>query len=138
VGADPSTLHGDGSSANFVNGNGMSMPPRLGYPVAYGSFGRGVLPVTITSPGYQDPRQGYDGTRPSGSWSDSTIVSEGQQRPTSTSVPAVISQQIPALGSFGKNIHPAPHVSCFPYLIFGFLVLLTFLGGATHLIKIAT
>jgi hypothetical protein len=34
VGADPSTLHGDGSSANFVNGNGMSMPPRLGYPVA--------------------------------------------------------------------------------------------------------
>lgn len=95
VGTDQSTFHGDGSNADFVNGNGMSMPPRPGYPMAYGSFGRGVLPVTITS----------------GSWSDSTNVSEGQQRPTSTSNPAFISQQIPALGSFGQNIHLAPHVT---------------------------
>lgn len=112
VGAEQSTFHdGDGSSANFVNENGMSMPPpRPGYSVAYGSVGRGVLHVTNTSPRYQDPRLAYDGIRPSGSWFDSKNDSERQQRSTSTSVPAVICQQAQALGPFGQNIHRASHV----------------------------
>eukprot|EP01018_Ginkgo_biloba_P026777 Gb_38284 [translate_table: standard] len=112
VGVDQATFAVDGSNANFVNGNGMTVAPRPGYPMAYGSYGRGVLPVTITSPGYQDPRHGYDGIRTGGSWSDSAKVSEGQQRPNSGSaVPAVTSQTIPALGPFGQNIRSVSHVT---------------------------
>ncbi|KAF3432312.1 hypothetical protein FNV43_RR27052 [Rhamnella rubrinervis] len=83
-------------------GDSMLFGPRPGYPPV-GSFARGSFPGNPGSLGFHDFRQGFDGLRSGGLWSDWSKSSDRQRSLTPLS-PAVSPQPIGPIGSFGQNV----------------------------------
>ncbi|XP_057509024.1 YTH domain-containing protein ECT2-like [Actinidia eriantha] len=85
----------DGKSNGITNmgaakGNNNPAPTKQTYQNSSvnsnGSYGRCGLPGGIPTPGYQDPRFAFDGLQSAIPWLDGPIFSNGQPRPTSTSM----------------------------------------------------
>lgn len=122
-GETPTTSAGasssDGSAGPAASGNTGPLGGRSGFmlPPTGGPYGRGILPVSVPVSGSQDVRAGYEGTRAGASWSDSSRVTEVQQR-HSLSQPVSVSAQnvrpmarlLPHIPS-GHQQRPPPGVS---------------------------
>ncbi|XP_057472864.1 YTH domain-containing protein ECT2-like [Actinidia eriantha] len=85
----------DGKSNGITNlggakGNSGSAPTKQTYQNSSvnsnGSYGRCGLPGGIPAAGFQDPRLAFDGLQSAIPWLDGSIFSNGQPRPTSTSM----------------------------------------------------
>ncbi|XP_024200185.1 YTH domain-containing protein ECT2 isoform X3 [Rosa chinensis] len=96
-----------------VKGNNVSAPLSTYQTTSFnsnGSYGRGALPARVPTPGYQDPRYGYDTVRSPIPWLDAPLFSDGQHRPVANT-PITSSNsngnRIPSLRN--QNYRPNSH-----------------------------
>lgn len=96
-----------------VKGNNGSAPLSTYQTTSFnsnGSYGRGAMPARVPTPGYQDPRFGYDGLRTPLPWLDAPLFSDGQLRPVANT-PITSSNsngnRIPSLRN--QNYRPNSH-----------------------------
>ena len=137
----------NGNSNGIVNsgsakGNNGSAPLKPAYQNSSfnsnGSYARGPLPGRVSTPGYQDPRFGFDGLRSGIPCLDPPLFSDWQPRPvTSTAITSSISNGNNMPSSRNQNYRPnsqfmvlliCPHLlSCYfgLELIFVKLILVT-------------
>ncbi|KAM1166651.1 hypothetical protein ACFX19_029313 [Malus domestica] len=101
------------SNRGSVKGNNVSAPLSTYQNSSFnsnGSYGRGALPGRVPTPGYQDPRFGFDGLRSPLPWLDTPLFSDGQPRPvTSTTITSSISNGNTNLSSRNQNYRPNSH-----------------------------
>ncbi|KAL5974232.1 hypothetical protein ACLOJK_030896 [Asimina triloba] len=86
-----------------TNSNGVLLGPRPGYPLPYGSFGRGNFSGNSGNPSVYDSQLGYDGFGSGGPWSDWSKSSDGQRPLTPLLSPAASPQPIGAVGPLGHD-----------------------------------
>ncbi|KAM1995080.1 hypothetical protein ACFX15_028175 [Malus domestica] len=101
------------SNGGSVKGNNVSAPLSTYQNSSFnsnGSYGRGALPGRVPTPGYQDPRFGFDGLRSPLPWLDAPLFSDGQPSPvTSTTITSSISNGNTNLSSRNQNYRPNSH-----------------------------
>ncbi|CAL9088463.1 unnamed protein product [Musa textilis] len=99
-------------STNDNNESGKPKPSQHSSLNPGGSFGKGALPGSLPSSGYQDPRFGFGGMWSSVPWSDGPIVPDGHQRsPTANAVSSMNSHISNTTSARNQNLHPVPHLS---------------------------
>lgn len=113
------------ANGGSVKGNNVSAPLSTYQNSSFnsnGSYGRGALPGRVPTPGYQDPRYGFDGLRSPLPWLDAPLFSDGQPRPvTSTTITSSISNGNNIPSARNQNYRPNSHfMVClfFRYLFF--------------------
>ncbi|PON32259.1 YTH domain containing protein [Parasponia andersonii] len=98
-------------NSGSVKGNNGSAPIKPAYQNSSfnsnGSYARGPLPGRVSTPGYQDPRFGFDGLRSGIPCLDAPLFSDWQPRPvTSTTITSSISSGNNIPSSRNQNYHP--------------------------------
>ncbi|XP_050110620.1 YTH domain-containing protein ECT4-like isoform X1 [Malus sylvestris] len=100
------------ANSGGVKGNNVSAPLSTYQNSSFnsnGSYGRGALPGRVPTPGYQDPRFGFDGLRSPRPWLDAPLFSDGQPRPVTSTITSSISNGNTNFSSRNQNYRPNSH-----------------------------